>query len=394
MKKKLLFVIDSLGIGGAEKSLVTLLNCIDYNKFDVELQLFSRGGAFEKYVPKEVKFLEIPIYLKFCSKHIFSQLFNFRMTFSRLYYSMILRLNKKTTHPDKARLFWHATSNVFFSNNTIYDVAIAYSQGVPTFYVIDKVSALKKIAWVNSSLLIKGKTLNFNYRYYNKFNHIVAVSQSAKEILHKNFSNIKYKILVISDIIDTKFINQLSQEKISDISISSELPILLTVARLNNRHKGYDIALEACKILHQRGVGFTWYAVGEGAYHQEMNKFIKQYNLEDKFILLGAKVNPYPYFRACDLYVQTSRHEGFGLSIAEARILNKPVVTTEFDAVWNQMVQGKNGIVVPIDAIAVADAIQDLIESPEKMKAISDFQKTEKKGNLEELEKFYKLINS
>ena len=393
MKKRLLFVIDSLGIGGAEKSLVTLLNCIDYNKFDVDLQLFSRGGAFEKYVPKEVKFLEIPSYLKYCSTSFFSKYFSLKRATARLRYSIGLRLNKKSTHPDKARLFWTYTSKVINKNKQQYDIAIAYSQGVPTFYVADKVYARKKIAWVNASLMIKGKTLNFNNKYYNKYNHIVAVSQSAKEILQNNFSLLNDKLTIIKDLIDSNFINTLSNEPALEISTSLH-PILLTVARLNNNHKGYDIALETCKILHDRGINFKWYAVGDGGFRKEMTQYIDENNLQDKFILLGAKVNPYPYFKACDLYVQTSRHEGFGLSIAEARILNKPVVTTEFDAVWNQMVQGKNGVVVPIDAVAVANAIQYLIENPDKMQAISEYQRTEKKGNIEELQKFYQLIES
>lgn len=393
MKKRLLFVIDSLGIGGAEKSLVTLLNCIDYNKYNVDLQLFSRGGAFEKYVPKEVKFLEIPSYFKYCSTSFFSKYFTLKRATARLRYSIGLRLNKKSTHPDKARLFWTYTSKVINKNKQQYDIAIAYSQGVPTFYVADKVSARKKIAWVNASLMIKGKTLNFNNKYYNKYNHIVAVSQSAKEILQNNFSLLNDKLTIIKDLIDSNFINTLSNEPALEICNSFH-PILLTVARLNNNHKGYDIALETCKILHDRGINFKWYAIGDGGYRNDMVHYIEENNLQEKFILLGAKVNPYPYFKACDLYVQTSRHEGFGLSIAEARILNKPVVTTEFDAVWYQMVQGKNGIVVPVDAAAVADAIQDLIENPEKMNAISDYQRTEKKGNIEELEKFYQLIES
>lgn len=394
MKKRLLFVIDSLGIGGSEKSLVTLLNCIDYSKYNVDLQLFSRGGSFEKYVPSEVNVLETPTYLKYCSNSFFSKDFNLKRAIARLSYSISLRLNKKSTHPDKARLFWTNTNKAISENKQKYDVAIAYSQGVPTFYVIDKVHANKKIAWVNSSLIINEKTLDYNAPYYNKYDNIVAVSNSAKSILEKNFLHIQNKILVISDIIDAKFIDKLSAEKITDTQSSINCPKLLTVARLNNRHKGYDIALEACKILHQRGVDFRWYVVGEGGFRNEMIKYLEENNLKNKFILLGARVNPYPYFKACDLYVQTSRHEGFGLSIAEARILNKPVVTTEFDAVWNQMVQGKNGVVVPIDATAVADAIQDLIENPAKMKAISEYQRTEKKGNIEELQKFYQLIES
>ena len=104
--------------------------------------------------------------------------------------------------------------------------------------------------------------------------------------------------------------------------------------------------------------------------------------------------NPYPYLKDCTLYVQTSRFEGYGLSIAEARILNKPIVTTEFDAVYNQMIQGKNGIVVPQDSVAIADAIERLLKDKELYNAIVEFQKQEKKGNTEEIEKFYQLVGT
>lgn len=391
MKKKLLFVSDSLGIGGAEKSLVTLLNCIDYSRYDIDLQLFSRGGEFEKFLPKYINILPNNEYLSYCSKGIISTT-SPKYFISRLCYSLKLRFNKAASHPDKAMMFWKSVKKSFPMNDKQYDVAIAYSQGVPTFYVIDKVSSKRKIAWVNASLLINGKTLDYNNKYYSKYNYIVAVSPTAKDVLYERFKDLSRKLIIISDIIDPNTINQMASEYISELRDSDNHVKMLTVARLNNKHKGYDIALNVAKILNERGVDFVWYAIGEGGFRTEMETFIKDNNLTDKFILLGAKSNPYPYFKACDLYVQTSRHEGFGLSIAEARILNKPVVTTEFDAVWCQMVQGKNGIVVPVDATAVADAIQDLIEHPEKREAISDYQCTEKKGNLEELQKFYDLI--
>ena len=391
MKKKLLFVIDSLGIGGAEKSLVTLLNCIDYSRYDVDLQLFSIGGEFEKFLPKYINILPIIEYLSYCSKGIISTT-SPKYFISRLCYSLKLRFNKTALHPDKAMMFWKSVKKSFPKNDKQYDVAIAYSQGVPTFYVIDKVSSKRKIAWVNASLLINGKTLDYNNKYYSKYNYIVAVSPTAKDVLNERFKDLSGKLIIIPDIIDPNTINQMASEYVSDLRDSDNLVKMLTVARLNNKHKGYDIALNVAKVLNERGVDFVWYAVGEGGFRAEMESYIKNNNLTDKFILLGAKSNPYPYFKACDLYVQTSRHEGFGLSIAEARILNKPIVTTEFDAVWVQMVQGKNGIVVPIDATAVADAIQDLIEHPKKREAISAYQRTEKKGNLEELQKIYDLI--
>lgn len=391
----MLFVIDSLGIGGAEKSLVTLLNCIDFTKYHVDLQLFSRGGAFEHFLPKYVNILDCPKYIRESKYNIIEliKLRKFKYVFSRLKYSLLLRLFPFSKHTTKAMLYWFSTSSCFDRSNTNYDVAVAYGQGIATFYVSDKINATNKIAWVNAILFLRSYIKLFNLKRYYNYNHIVSVSESSKDNVSKIFPQLKNRISIVYDLIDERFIQSMSNtDEYNEIS-SSAIKIL-TVARLDNGHKGYDIALDAAKILNERGVNFVWYAVGEGGFRAEMESYIKNNNLTDKFILLGAKGNPYPYFRVCDIYVQTSRHEGFGLSIAEARILNKPVVTTEFDAVWNQMVQGKNGIVVPIDAVAVANAIQDLIENPNKMKAISDFQKTEKKGNLEELEKFYKLINS
>lgn len=123
-----------------------------------------------------------------------------------------------------------------------------------------------------------------------------------------------------------------------------------------------------------------------------MEIFIAENNLQTNLFLLGFKSNPYSYLASADLYVQTSRHEGFGLSIAEARLLNVPVVTTEFDVVYNQMIPEENGLVVPQDPVAVADAIERLLTDKKLYQHIVSFLKTEKKGNTEELEKFYALI--
>lgn len=110
------------------------------------------------------------------------------------------------------------------------------------------------------------------------------------------------------------------------------------------------------------------------------------------FILLGVKSNPYPFIKNADIYVQTSKFEGFGLAIAEARLLNVPVVTTRFDAVYNQMVEGKNGLVVDMNGDAVYRGILKLINDHELRERIITYLKNEKKGNIEELEKFYQLI--
>ncbi|MGL5531325.1 MAG: glycosyltransferase, partial [Culicoidibacterales bacterium] len=139
-------------------------------------------------------------------------------------------------------------------------------------------------------------------------------------------------------------------------------------------------------------VKFKWYALGGGALEPEVKALIKKNGLEEDFILLGVHANPYPFIKASDIYVQTSDFEGFGLAIAEARMLNVPVVTTEFDAVYNQMIQEKNGLVVEMSAEAVADGIERLITDEKLYADIQNYLKQEKKGNREELAKFYELI--
>ncbi|MBQ8047208.1 MAG: glycosyltransferase [Prevotella sp.] len=392
MKKKILFVIDSLTAAGAEKSLVTFLSLLDYSRFEVDLQLFGYGGEFERYLPETVNLLPPLAYTQFVGKSVSSQLltFDFQKIVARWRYSWAIRRGH-LLHIDKARLYWRYVSPCISKQKEYYDVAVAYAQGVPTLYVVDKIEASKKFAWVNVKYVPEGINYAFMERYYSKINHIVTVSDSAYTEFASAYPQFTGKISIIRDILDARIIERMSEEK-PRFNMECDMPSLLTVARLNKPQKGYDISLQACKILHERGVKFRWYALGRGDYRSEMEQYIREHHLEDTFILLGTTPNPYPYMKACTLYVQTSRHEGFGLSIAEARILNKPVVTTEFDAVWNQMVQGENGIVVPQDPVAVADAIEQLLGDKDLYNHIVAYQRQEKKGNTEEIEKFYQLI--
>lgn len=395
-KESILFVIDSLHCAGAEKSLTTLLSLLDYSKYDVDLQLFGYGGALEELVPKEVNILKPMEYIKFSSLSTKNAVIkslknmNFKMLSSRLKFSLAIRKNNYS-NAQKARVYWQKVSNVIENNNKEYDIAISYAQGVPTFYVAEKVCAKKKLAWVNVSYKLEDEDRVFQEQFYDKYNKIVAVSDSAKKIFLETFPKYTDKLEIIYDINDADFIKKMSDQGQSYNDNYTGLRIL-TIGRLANQ-KGYDIALEACKILKEKGIEFKWYSLGMGPLKEEIEKYINENNLENNFKLLGVKSNPYPFIRDCDIYVQTSRFEGFGIAIAEARMLNKPVVTTRFDAVYNQMIDRKNGLVVDMNAESVVNGILELIQDKKITNEIIEYLKKEKKGNTEELEKFYKLIN-
>jgi glycosyltransferase involved in cell wall biosynthesis len=395
MKKNLLFVIDSLECAGAEKSLVTLLSLLDYSRYSIDLILFGHGGVLEELVPKEVNILKpfkyaefaalsLPEALTYSAKHL-----NYKMFSSRLKYSFGIR-KKKYSNPQKAGIYWRSVSGVVEKNPKNYDVAISYAQGIPTFYVAEKVIAKKKYAWVNVSYRLDPFEKKFQKKFYNYFDKIVAVSDSTQDIFLETFPEFNGKMKVIYDINNPSLITEMSN---LDKGYEDEFNGLriLTIGRLAYQ-KGYDFALEACKKLKEKGINFRWYALGKGPLKEEIEDYIKRNGLTENFVLLGIKSNPYPYIKNADIYVQPSRYEGFGIAIAEARMLNIPVVTTRFDAVYNQMVDGKNGLIVDMNAEAISDGVLRLVKNKSLREDIIKFLKTEKKGNLEEIKKVYELL--
>ena len=391
MRKSILFVINSLGCGGAEKSLLSLLSLLDYDKYDVTLQMIRRGGMFEELLPPEVHVRKELDYTAFCSQSIAKQMlsFDFRRIAARVRTSLFLRQNRRTGQPlHDAQAYWKYSGTAFDPLPELYDVAVAWGQGTPTHFVAKKVRAKKKFAWVNADYENVGHDKDFDRRYYAAFTEIICVSNKLCLTLQKVFPEYAAKMTTIYDINNPATIFAMANQP---CSLRNEGNLtLVTVGRLVPQ-KGYDIAAKAAWLLKKRGVRFHWYVVGGGD-SAPIEKDIVQYGIRDCFTLLGAKANPYPYMKAADIYVQTSKFEGYCLTLAEARMLNVPCVTTNFDVVYAQMIDGDNGLVVEMSAEAVVDGIIRLATDQELYQHIKGYQVQEKKGNVEEIEKFYDLL--
>lgn len=391
MRKSILFVINSLGCGGAEKSLLSLLSLLDYDKYDVTLQMFSRGGMFEELLPPEVHVRKELDYTAFCSQSMVKQMLSFdlRRIAARVRTSLFLRSNAKKGRPlHDAQAYWKYSAAAYDPLPERYDVAIAWGQGTPTHFVAEKVQAQKKFAWVNADYENVGHNKDFDCKYYAAFTGIICVSDKLCLTLQKAFPEYAAKMTTIYDINNPATIFTMADQPCS--LLNKENLTLVTVGRLVPQ-KGYDIAAKAAWLLKKRNVKFHWYVVGGGD-SAPIEKDIAQYGISDCFTLLGAKANPYPYMKAADIYVQTSKFEGYCLTLAEARMLNIPCVTTNFDVVYAQMIDGDNGLVVEMSAEAVADGIIRLATDQELYQHIKGYQVQEKKGNVEEIEKFYDLL--
>lgn len=378
--KKILFVIDSLNSGGAEKSLVTLLNSLDLTNYEVDLLLSIGGGLYSNLVPSLVNTKIIP-----CGKN--------NLNINRLFFSLSLRINylfgRKKIHP--AQLHWLFLSKSYIKNPKVYDVAIAYSQGLPTYYVSDCVNAKYKYCWVNTNYSAAGYKAFLDKYKYAKYRKIVVVSDDAKKIFQQSHQQLKSRTQVIYDLISEDVIQKMANQE-DPYDKNNNCVRILTIGRLVHS-KGYDIALDAALELKNAGLNFKWHILGEGNLEQSLRSKITKNNLEKNIVFLGTSDNPYPFIKYCDIYCQTSRFEGFGLAIAEARALNKPIVSTNFDVVKNQLIDGQNGIITEMNGHSVARGIQKLLNDPSLYKSIENCLKKEYVDSLKEIKKIEELIN-
>ncbi len=384
MKKRILFIIDSLNCGGAEKSLISLLSLLDYDRLDVNLLIFKRGGVFEKYIPSQVRVIGHDLYGKGFMDRM-------RRMFHQVRFSYLLRYGKKR---HGAETHWRAMSRAIKPLKGKYDAAVAYQQGMPTFFLATNVEADKKIAWINADVFEAGYQMDYCKQFYDRMDAIVAVSQKLHEKLSAKTPWMKDRLHCIYDIINPDVIRQLAQETVHDMIPAGGEISIVTVGRLT-RPKNHLMAVEAARILKEKGLNFKWYFVGEGEMRQPIEEKISESGLQNSVILLGLKENPYPYMSKADVYVQTSTFEGFGMTIAEAKILYRPVVSTNFDVVYDQIIDCENGLIAEMTPESVASKILELIQNKElRSHIVSNLEQETNTTSVTEVEKFHALIGN
>ncbi|GAB6455691.1 glycosyltransferase [Bacillus luti] len=392
MKKKLLFVIDSLNIGGAEKSIVSLLNLIDYSKYEIDFLLFKKDGDLRKYVPNQVNMLPIPEYFQYISNEKVSVNKSILYFYYRIKTTVHLRINEYKKHVlHSEQVVFRSLEKIIAPAQKKYDVAIAYSQGMPTYFVANKVNASKKMAWINTDYVHTLYDKELDYESYKKINKIITVSRNTQDSVSKIRKEYKKKVNLFFDIVDPYMIHQMANEhEVSEFDQS--LINIVTVGRLVTA-KGYSNAIETARLLQQSGYKFKWFGIGEGPERKKLQELINKYKLNDCFILLGKRLNPYPYIKNCDIYVQTSIKEGFGLTVSEAKILRKPIVCTNFPTAKEIINHNVDGLLVEKNISGIYKGIKKYLDDVKfKQKIIKKLNATEPYSSINQLREFYALI--
>lgn len=396
MKKIILFVMDDMSSGGGERSLLTLLQLMDYDKYDVDLMLFNPSGLFMDMIPKCVNIKPFgKEYDRFTlpfkeSLKSYMLKGNIKGAYNRLKYSKTVN-GKGGSTLYRDQLAWKYMRCAFENNLPEYDAAIGYLEGKPNFFVADCVKAKVKIGYIHSDYRKLEMDKKFDEKVFEKLDYVVGVSEKCADILREEFPAVKDKIRAIENITSPAVLRKMAEESVAEYEkVNSK--ILLTVGRISSP-KGYDIAVDAAEILAKNGVEFKWFAIGKGELQAQIEQKIREKNLEDKFILLGERANPYPYIAGCDIYVQPSYFEGKSIAIDEAKCFAKPIVATKFTTVLDQLADGETAVLAEIDAASVAEKIMQLISDKELCEFLSENLKKEKLGNEEELQKFYEILD-
>lgn len=345
MKKKILFLIESFAGGGVEKVFIDLINNMDISKYDITVMSIWDYGVRKKDLRKDIKY-----------KSIFPNI----KGISRVFHNFVEKSDGKLLYK--------------FGIKEKYDIEIAFVEGRATKIIGASTNKnSKKIAWVHIDLSqghwtskVFGESLEREKECYRKFNNIIFVSNSAMKgfntLFGDNFDNlqVKYNPIIANDVINK------SKEMITDIEKPKDKKLLVTSGRLVAQ-KGYESLLEVCNRLNKDNLEYELWILGEGWSRPQLEELIDKYKLSN-VKLLGFKENPYKYIKQGDLFVCSSKNEGFSLVIAEAMILGLPVISTNCSGPNELLNFGEYGFMVKNTEDDLYKGLKEILNDEEKLK--------------------------
>ncbi|OOE15003.1 glycosyl transferase [Fictibacillus arsenicus] len=385
-------------IGGIERSLINMLESFDYSKFNVDLMIFHHTGEFMKLIPNQVnvlpenkKYTIIRKSFKQCLKERCYIPIAIR-TLCKLQASILAKFRglEEGSGYIEMQLSSKYLSNFMPKMDKNYDLAISYAW--PHDITEKNVNARRKIAWIHTDYSKLEVDIKIDLEVWEKYDFIASISEACTEAFLTKYPSLKEKIILVENINSPEFIKKMAIQDKQDVFKDNYFNIV-SVGRLSYV-KGFDNAVNALKILHDKGfTNIKWYVVGYGGFELELRKLIKQFGMENSFILLGKKINPYVFIKACDLYVQPSRYEGKAVTVTEAKILGKPILITNYPTAGSQVIEGKEGIICDQSVEGLVNGIQELYRNEELRQHLIKNNDNHNHDNSNLLNNLYEVIS-
>lgn len=400
MKKRIFIATHYLEIGGAESSLIGMLQSIDYSRVDVDLFLYAHRGAFLRLLPKEVHLLpEIPEYA--CTSCSASECFKrgqYLVGLAQLAVRVRLGLYARLKHPKTystwftfmGQILTHVLPDV--GSKDEYDLAIGFVD--PHNFILDHVRARRKVGWIHTDYSTIDVHVPVESKVWRRLDHPISISQAVTDSFVAVFPSERDKVVEIENILSPQFVKQRAGEFFPAEYLQfrkSGIPIFCTAGRLTAQ-KNYQNFPYIIKELADRGIAFHWFAMGPGDPSSYLS-LARKLGVEQYLTFLGPRENPYPYIKHCTVYLQPSLWEGKSVAVREAQILERPVLITNYGTASSQVKDGLDGVIVPMDNKGIADGIANLVNDQSLQRRIVDYLKRHDYGNEKEVEKIYRLMD-
>nr|WP_300660345.1 glycosyltransferase [uncultured Acetatifactor sp.] len=428
MRKKILFVINTLGRAGAETALLELLKFLDSPEYDISLYVIMGQGEMAGKLPAYVR-LRNP---SFDEHSVLSRKGKRRMmkTVCKAFFrngGLVKKIRNIVRNLTSMRgrgklqtdkLLWRMLSDGSLRFEEEFDLAVAWLEGASAYYVAEHVRAARKCAFIHIDYESAGYTREMDQNCWDSFEKIFAVSREVREHFLAVYPEYADKTGVFHNLVDQEGIRRRSRERgggfygmeggsngmeggsngmeggsngMEGVSDGYEGKRLLTVGRLTYQ-KATDIAIDAMKILKERGCQARWYVLGDGDQRGALEKKIAALGLKEDFVLLGAVENPYPYYVQADIYVHATRFEGKSIAIQEAQTLGCAVIASDCNGNREQIEEGVDGIFCQLTPEGIADSIEALLGDEEKRKKLGKAAERKNMAQEQELQKLLELL--
>lgn len=370
--KNIIFIINTLEGGGAEKLLVSLLKKLNPLKNNIFLLVLEKKGIYIKEIEKLEK---IKVYYLIDEKEE----------------------EKNKSIKKKIKKFIYCLLGGIIVKKKIkvnFDIGIAYLEGPSTFFLACLKNCKRKISWVHTDIE-KNKVMNkiLEKISFSKMDKIICVSNDVKKSVKNLYPSLKDKLSVIYNQVDKSEIKELAKLD-SDDKIRKDKISLITIGRLNYA-KGYDILLQAHNELLNDKIDYNLYILGIGEEEKKLKKYIKEKEITKNTFLLGFKKNPYPYIKQADIFISSSRYEGYPLVLCEALCLEKPIIATKCTGSIEILENGEYGLLSEVENVeGLKENIKKLVLDKELRKEYSILAKKRAEifdidKNIKELEKIF-----
>ncbi len=400
-KTKILVVGITMNCAGTEKSFLSFLSALDFERFDVTLLLAKREGLLLDRIPDCVNVQIMEKYgdmFLLSGKNAARTLFNCfvrenPLTLFEIFpYFVGTLFTKGERRASVATRMWLHFMKKMPAVEEEYDVALAYWGERTTFYACDKVKAKKKLAWLHFDYTNPPRDNGIYLPYFKRCDGIVTVSHAAYAALKSHLPEIAERTVMMENIISPPQIHALAEvgDTFTDTDFSGKR--ILTLGRIHP-HKGIDLIVPVLKRLREDGFNVRWYVLGDGdeGYKRHVQRLVADAGISDTLVLLGATQNPYKYLRDCDIYAQPSRTEGKPIAVEEAKIMHKPILASRYLSAAEQLEDGALGVICDIDADAIYEGVKRLLTDEALCDTLSQTLAARNFGNAEEIEKFYKM---